>query len=464
MRKLTFPESFRWGVATSSFQIEGGADADGKGPSIWDRFCETPGNIEDGSDGKTACDHFHRWEEDVELLADLGVSTYRFSMAWPRVFPGGVGAVNQPGLSFYSRLVDALLEKSIRPLVTLYHWDLPDALQQRGGWAERSTAGAFADYAATAVRQLGDRVDHWVTHNEPWCSAILGHQHGVHAPGLKDHRMALLAAHNILLSHGLAVQAMRSERAELQVGIAHLLLPTYPASESEADRVAARRVDGEFNRWFVEPVALGRYPEDIVEHFCAQGALDDGHPVLSRPDDLATMSQPTDFFGLNYYSRGIIRAEIPESDNLPRQVPEPPQEERTTMGWEVFPRGLYDLAVRAKDEWKANKIFVTECGAAFPDRPDADGRVSDERRIVYLEGYFAEAHRAIKDAAPIEGMYVWSLLDNFEWAFGYTQRFGLTWVDYETLERRLKASGEWYRAVTRANGFAFREPAGGEEI
>ncbi len=445
-----FPEDFVWGVATSAYQIEGGAAADGRGPSIWDRFCTKPGAIEDGSSGAIACDHHGRWAEDVDLLAALGVTSYRFSIAWPRLFPAGTGRVEQAGFDFYDRLVDGLLEKGIEPLATLYHWDLPQALQDRGGWAERDVAKAFADYAFETTRRLGDRVKRWVTHNEPWCAAMLGNESGVHAPGNTDKRLALAVAHHLLLSHGLAVSAMRETASDLEIGIVQLTCPGHAASDSEADAEATQIFDEEFNRWFVEPVALGRYPERAVERYRSQGLIDDAHPVLRNPDDLALMSAPTDFLGINYYSRAIIRADV--ENNAPQTLFRPPDAELTDMGWEVYPDGLYETLMRATKEWRAQKIFVTECGAAYADPPDADGKVRDDRRTEFLAGHFRSAARALDDGAPLAGLFVWSLLDNFEWAFGYTKRFGIVWVDYETQERTLKESGRWYREVIRSNG------------
>lgn len=452
MVDLRFPDGFLWGVATSAYQIEGSTDVDGRGPSIWDHFAATPAKIEDGSDGSVACDHYRRWREDVDLMASLGVAAYRFSVAWPRLIPSGIGRHEPAGFDFYDRLVDRLLAAGIDPLVTLYHWDLPQALQERGGWADRDTAKAFADYAHAVARRLGDRVRRWVTHNEPWCAAILGHEAGVHAPGLTDKRVALAAAHHLLLSHGLAVSALRDAAPNLEIGIVQLTSAGHPASGSDADREATRAFDEEFNRWFIEPVALGRYPERALQRFQSQGLIDDDHPVLRDPEDLAIMSTPCDFLGINYYSRAIIRAGVPESDNEPQALFRPPPEALTDMGWEVYPDGLYEVLMRAANEWKARKLYVTECGAAYADGPDHDGVVRDDRRIEFLEGHFRSAARAIADGAPVAGLFVWSLLDNFEWAFGYTKRFGVVWVDYPTQQRTLKESGRWYQKVIRSNG------------
>ena len=447
-----FPKGFVWGVATSSYQIEGSIDADGRRESIWDRFASTPGKIEDETDGSIACDHYRRWETDVALISSIGANAYRFSIAWPRLFPKGTGAFNTSGFAFYDRLVDRLLENRIDPTVTLYHWDLPQTLQDRGGWSNRDTAKAFADYAHETTRRLGDRVKRWVTHNEPWCVAMLGHDSGAHAPGIKDRRTALAAAHHVLLSHGMAVPAMRDAASNLEIGIVHILSPGYPASDSDVDRDATRVFDEDFNLWFVEPGAHGRYPAAALERYRRSGAIDETHPVVSHPEDLRTMSVPTDFIGINYYSRAIIRADVPEPANRPQTLFPPPSSEKTDMDWEVYPDGLHNLLMRATNEWRAKKIFVTECGAAYSDGPDSDGRINDTRRIKFLDGHFRSAHRAIIEGAPLAGIFVWSLLDNFEWAFGYTKRFGIVWVDYETQKRTLKESARWYQNVIHSNG------------
>lgn len=447
-----FPQKFVWGVATSAFQIEGSTTSDGRGESIWDRFSGAPGKIEDGSDARTACDHYRLWSEDVDLIKQLGVDSYRFSIAWPRIFPEGSGAVNRAGLSFYDRLVDRLLSQGIKPFVTLYHWDLPQVLQDRGGWADRDTAKRFGDFAHTMGRRLGDRVKHWVTHNEPWCVSVLGNEGGQHAPGNTDRRLALAVGHHVLLSHGIAVGALRECADDLEVGIAHILSPGHPASSSEADARATQHFDQDFNRWFVEPAALGKYPPEAVERFRHEKLIDERHPVLSNPDDLKIISTPTDFLGINYYSRAIIRAGVPESENSPRELFTPPPEQLTDMGWEVYPTGLYEVLQRAATEWNAKKIYVTECGAAYDDGPDEDGRIADSRRISFLEGHFAEARRAIADGVPLAGLFVWSLFDNFEWAFGYSKRFGVVWVDFQTQQRSLKDSALWFQRFLESEG------------
>ncbi|MEL7367444.1 MAG: GH1 family beta-glucosidase [Myxococcota bacterium] len=452
MSNTRFPQDFVWGVATSAFQIEGATATDGRGESIWDRFASQPGKIEDGTDGARACDHYNRWQEDVDIIASLRVGAYRFSISWPRVFAKGSGPINSAGLAFYDRLVDTLLARDIEPFITLYHWDLPQTLQDKGGWLARDTARYFADYAHEVGRRLGDRAKKWVTHNEPWCSTILGHEAGEHAPGLKDRSKALAAGHHILLSHGLAVDALRDTFSDLEIGIVQLLCPGYPASDSDADVEATEVFEDDFNRWFMDPIAFGRYPQKAVARARAQGFIYEQHPVLAEPNDLEIISAPIDFVGINYYRRAIVRAEIPERDNRPRELFSPPKEEMTDMGWEVYPEGLYDVLKRVQDEWKFKKIFVTECGAAYGDGPDDNGQIRDLRRIKFLDEHFANAERAIADGVQVAGLFVWSLMDNFEWAFGYRKRFGLVWVDYATQERKLKDSAHWFREFIETNG------------
>lgn len=449
MTHLSFPKGFVWGVATSAPQIEGAVHEDGRRDSIWDRFAAEKGRIADGSDPGVACDHYHLWREDVGLMKWLGVGAYRFSIAWPRVLPEGRGAVNAKGLDFYDGLVDALLESNIRPFVTLYHWDLPQALQDAGGWGVRATAEAFVEYAAAVTERLGDRVRQWITHNEPWCIAHLGHEDGEHAPGHRDPAEALRAAHHVLLSHGWAVDAIRENSPGAEVGIVLNLVPVYPASPGERDRDAARWFDGFFNRWYLDPIFFGRYPEDAVADRIARGHLGTaGHPYVEK-GDLETIAKPLDFLGINYYSRVVMRS---GDAGKPVAVPMVPKEALTDMGWEVFPEGLYELLVRIDREYKPTRIYITENGAAYSDEPDAAGRVADNRRIDYLSGHIAAAHRAVATGVPLGGYFVWSLLDNFEWAHGYTKRFGLYHVDYETQRRIPRDSAFWFRDVLKRNG------------
>lgn len=448
---LTFPPHFLWGVATSSHQIEGAWQEDGKGESIWDRFSHTPGRISDKSTGDIACDHYHRWPEDIRLMQDLGLTAYRFSIAWPRILPAGRGQVNQAGLDFYSRLVDGLLEAGIKPFATLYHWDLPQALQDEGGWPARATAEAFVEYADVVSRGLGDRVQHWITHNEPWCISFLSHQIGEHAPGHQSWAEAFAAAHHILLSHGWAVPILRRNSPEAEVGITLNFSYPSPASASEADRSLAREFDGYFNRWFLDPIYGRRYPADKVHFYTEQcGFLPQGLDFV-RPGDYEAIAAPTDFLGVNYYTREVFRNTV-APDNLPQQVFRAPASELTDMGWEVYPDGLYRFLNRLHFEYQIPKLYLTENGVSYADGPDAEGRVRDQRRIDFLAAHFAAAHRAIQGGVPLAGYFVWSLLDNFEWAHGYRQRFGLVWVDFATQQRLPKDSALWYRDVIARNG------------
>lgn len=452
MTQFRFPNGFVWGAATSSYQIEGAYNEDGKGESIWDRFSHTPGKIQDGSSGDVACDHYHRWQDDIALMRDLKLQAYRFSIAWPRILPTGRGAVNEAGLDFYDRLVDGLLAANITPYVTLYHWDLPQALQDHGGWPVRATAEAFVEYADIVSRRLGDRVKHWITHNEPWCASILSYQIGEHAPGLHDCPAALAAAHHILLSHGLAVPVLRRNSPNAEVGITLNFTPATPASDSPADVAACRRFDGFFNRWFADPLYLGAYPEDMLAAYMAEGHLPAAGANFVQPGDLAVIATPIDFLGVNYYTRAVInssvvQAEIQSTDALP----DVPGAEHTEMGWEVYPNGIYDLLTRLHTDYRPGKLYITENGASYSDEPDADGRIHDARRLRYLRDHFIACKRAIDDGVPLAGFFVWSLMDNFEWAKGYTQRFGIVWVDYETQQRHPKDSALWFRQVITEN-------------
>jgi beta-glucosidase len=443
-----FPEGFVWGVATSAHQIEGAFDEGGRGESIWDRFAATPGTIADGSDASIACDHYHRWRQDIDLMLRLGVGAYRFSIAWPRILPDGSCPVNEAGLDFYDALVDALLENGIRPFATLYHWDLPQALQDRGGWGARETAEAFAKYAATVTRRLGDRVKNWITHNEPWCIATLGHEEGEHAPGHRDPAEALRVSHHVLLSHGLAAEVIRRNAPGAEVGIVLNLVPVWPLRTDEADREAARRFDGLFNRWYLDPLFRGRYPADVGEGRMHRGHLDGRDLPLVVEGDLDAISTRLDFLGVNYYSRVVIRA---GADGEPVPVAMVPKEELTDMGWEVYPKGLHELLLRIHGEYGPKNIYITENGAAFPDDAQTDGRIHDRRRINYLRAHVTAAHRAIADGVPLRGYFVWSLIDNFEWAHGYTKRFGLYRVDYSTQRRIARDSSFWYHDVVTTN-------------
>lgn len=441
MNKLTFPPDFLWGTATSSYQIEGAWNADGKGESIWDRFSHTPGKIEDSSSGDVACDHYYRWPEDVALMQELGLQAYRFSIAWPRILPQGRGQVNQKGLDFYSRLVDGLLAANITPFATLYHWDLPQALEDEGGWPVRATAESFVAYADVISRKLGDRVHHWITHNEPWVVAFMGYQQGTHAPGRRDWAAALRAAHHLLLSHGWAVPVLRRNSPGAQVGITLNLYWVMAASASAADQNQARWLDGYLNRWFLDPLYGRLYPADMVVDY--QSHLPLGLDFV-QPGDMTTISTPTDFLGINYYTRFVARdADAP--DNLPAQVTPASPEAHTDMGWEVYPDGLYGLLNRLYFEYQMPSLYITENGASYSTGVDENGRIPDIQRLNFLRDHFTAAHRAIQNGVPLNGYFVWSLMDNFEWAHGYQQRFGIVHVDYETQTRLPKDSALWYK-------------------
>jgi beta-glucosidase len=445
-RELSFPSSFLWGAATSAYQVEGAAHEDGRGESIWDRFCREPGAVANGDTGEVSADHYHRWREDVELMAGLGLNAYRFSIAWPRLFPSGRGAVNPAGLAFYDRLVDTLLEHEIAPLVTLYHWDLPAALEDEGGWLERPTVDAFADYAAATFDALGDRVTTWFTINEPWVVAVLGYQAGIHAPGIRDFRSGLVAAHHLLLAHGRAVEAFRASGKPGRIGAVLSLWPTYPASQSEADLEAAHGSDGYTNRWYLDPIFRGRYPDDTRELFESiagpLGFVHDG--------DLATIARPSDLLGVNYYTRRVVAAS--SASRLPwAVVPADRSLPADDRGWELVPDALTDLLVRLRDDYADPAMVITENGGVFHASPRPDGRVTDAGRTELLRTHLRAAHRAIEAGVRLEGYCHWSLLDNFEWAEGYRWRFGLVWVHYPTGERRLKDSARAYSEIVTAN-------------
>lgn len=459
-----FPDGFLWGSATASYQIEGAAKEGGRGPSIWDTFSHTPGRTRGGDTGDVADDHYHRWQEDLGHIADLGLGAYRFSTAWPRVQPGGRGPANREGLDFYSRLVDGLLERGVEPVLTLYHWDLPQDLEDAGGWATRDTAYRFADYAELVARELGDRVHLWTTLNEPWCCAYLGYASGAHAPGRAEPAAALAAVHHLNLAHGLGVQAVRSVLPSAQASVTlnlHVIRPVDPSSDD--DRDAARRIDALANRAFTGPLLSGAYPEDLL--------ADTAHVTdwaFVRPGDVETAHQPLDVLGINYYSTGLVRrwdGVSPRSqddghddalgspwvgaDDVEFVRPEGPY---TAMGWNIDPSGLTELLLRVHREHPGLPMMITENGAAFPDTVAPDGAVHDPLRIDYIARHLEAAGRAIDQGADVRGYFAWSLLDNFEWSFGYDRRFGLIRVDYDTLERTWKDSAHWYRGVVARNG------------
>jgi beta-glucosidase len=433
-RAPSFPPGFAWGAATAAYQTEGAATEDGRGESIWDRFTSLPGRVANGDTGRVACDSYHRYPEDVRLMRELGLNAYRFSIAWPRIVPEGRGAVNEAGLDFYDRLVDELLANGIEPFPTLYHWDLPQALEERGGWPVRDTVEAFAEYVEVVVARLGDRVSRWITQNEPWVVAWLGYGRGEHAPGRRSDRDALAAAHHVLLAHGRAVEVIRRDRPGADVGITIDVIPIHPLTTAEADLVATGEEDGFRNRWILDPVLRGSYPEDMSRRFARiLPPVHDG--------DLEAISAPIDFLGVNYYRRHVVKAGSNGSGPIVVDVPDG---EHTAVGWEVYPDGLHELLLRLHTEYDAPPLYVTENGAAFGDTR-RNGTVDDPERTSYLDRHLGAVARAIADGVPVDGYFVWSLLDNFEWARGYAPRFGLVYVDYGTLERVPKRSYHWYR-------------------
>ncbi len=448
---ITFPSDFLWGAATSSYQIEGATAADGRGPSIWDTFCREPGRIENGETGDVACDHYHRYAEDVALMGRLGLRGYRFSIAWPRILPTGRGPVNQAGIDFYSRLVDALLQRGIEPAATLYHWDLPQALEHQGGWLNRDTVSRFTEYAQTMYAALGDRVKLWITHNEPWCAGILGYFRGVHAPGGTDLRAGLAASHHLLLSHGAAVQAFRQSGRPGRIGITLSLFHTQPFADTEEHRRVAHLSDGYTNRWYLDPVFRGAYPADTWELMA--GLVSDTRFV--QPDDLKTIGCGTDFLGVNYYTRRTIEA-TPGTGEFGWTVHDRVGAPTTDLGWEIVPSGLTALLNDLEAAYGPRlPIFITENGAVFNDEK-VDGRVEDDRRVDFLARHFTAAHDAMQAGVNLQGYFVWSFMDNFEWAFGYRPRFGIVHVDYATLERTPKASARFLARVIADNGLVPR--------
>ncbi|MEW2381011.1 GH1 family beta-glucosidase [Micromonospora sp. NPDC047707] len=455
MSELRFPEGFRWGAATAAYQIEGAVRDDGRGPSIWDTFSRTPGKVHQGHTGDVACDHYHRYADDVALMAELGLRTYRFSVAWPRIQPDGTGPVNPRGLDFYDRLVDALLARGIDPLVTLYHWDLPQALEDRGGWTARETAEHFATYATVVHARLGDRVRTWTTLNEPWCSAYLGYGNGVHAPGVRDAGAAFTAVHHLLLGHGLAARALRAAGAET-VGITLNTGDIRPADpDRAADAAAVRLVDGLQNRIFLDPLLRAAYPDDVLDHVARIV-----EPTFLRDGDEKLIAAPIDLLGVNYYSPTYVAGRpdgagneaYPGTDGAVEFLP--PAGPLTDMGWMIEPAGLTRLLERLAADYPGVPLLVTENGAAYPDKTGSDpaGEIVDTDRIAYLDGHLRAAHEAIARGVDLRGYLVWSLLDNFEWAEGYRKRFGIVHVDYLTQRRTLKASARWYQEVISRNG------------
>jgi beta-glucosidase len=443
---ITFPEGFVWGTATASYQIEGAAREDGRGPSIWDTFSHTPGKVHAGHTGDVACDHYHRYVEDVALMGDLGLAAYRFSVAWPRVRPDGTGPVNTRGLDFYDRLTDELLGKGIDPVVTLYHWDLPQTLEDRGGWTVRETAEAFAEYAQVVYGRLGDRVGTWTTLNEPWCSAYLGYGNGIHAPGRRDPAGSLAAAHHLNLAHGLAPRALRSAGARtISITLNPCeVSPLDPANP--ADIEAARIIDGVANRIFFDPILRGQYPADVLEHISRITDLS----FISDGDE-AIINAPIDVLGINFYTPSYVSAkpghpgalDYPGSEGIAFRKPVGPV---TDMGWQIEPASLTRLLTRIHRDYPGTPLMITENGAAYPEG------VHDPLRIEYVDAHLRACHDALAAGVDLRGYFAWSLMDNFEWAEGYAKRFGMVHVDYTTQQRVLKDSAKWYREVIRRNG------------
>jgi beta-glucosidase len=436
---LNVPTNFFWGASTSAYQIEGAVSEDGRGSSIWDDFCATPGAILGNETGDVAVDHYHRVKEDIALLKQLGLNSYCFSVSWSRVFPSGRGALNRAGLDFYDRLVDTLLANGITPITKLYHWDLPSVLQQSGGWVNRDTAYAFADYAECVAQRLGDRVGWWLTHNEPWCTSYLGHVLGVHAPGVKDVQLGVYSAHHVLLSHGLAMQRVRANsRPDAQVGITLDYYPVHAYDSSPETQRAVESADAFRNRWFFDPIFKKQYPSQLFTDFGVS-------PPEVHEGDFELIGAPIDFLGLNYYTRMVVRApQGKEGGQAFEQVETLPGATYTGMQWEIYPEGLLEGLERIQREYAPRAILITESGAAFPDCWDGESVVADTERMQYLDQHIQRVGEAIAKGIPIRGYFAWSLLDNFEWAWGYSKRFGIIYVDFSSQKRIIKESGHWY--------------------
>lgn len=437
-----FPTDFLWGVSTAAYQIEGAAREDGRGASIWDTFAEIPGKVYQNQTGAVAADHYHRYLDDIALMKSLNLGAYRFSVAWPRILPEGVGTINQAGLDFYDRLVDALLAQEIVPAATLYHWDLPQALSEKGGWVNRDTAEAFADYAEVVARRLGDRVSLWQTHNEPWCVAYLGYGIGEHAPGIRDTSVVSAVAHHLLLSHGLALPRLRANTsASTQLGITLNFTPAYAGDDLPATRTAVEKAE-RANRWFADPIFKGRYPDGLFDDLGIA-------PPPVQTGDMEVISAPIDFLGVNNYTRALFQATGDGSQSV--QVDPVPGALYTEMHWEVYPRGLGDLLVWLQNEYAPEALFVIENGAAFPDTWDGQSDlIADPLRVAYLRDHIQSVGRAIEQGANVKGYFAWSLMDNYEWAFGYSKRFGIVYIDYPSQRRIVKESARWYADFIRS--------------
>lgn len=445
MTIIQFPKDMKWGVATASYQIEGATSEGGRGPSIWDTFAKTPGKVVNGDNGDIACDSYHRYDEDVELMKELGVDTYRFSVAWPRIFPNGVGEVNQEGLDYYHRLIDKLLENGIEPMCTLYHWDLPQALQDKGGWANRETIDAFVQYSELMYKEFSGKIKKWITLNEPWCISFLSNFIGVHAPGNRDLQLATQISHHLLVAHGKSVIKFRELGIDGEIGFAPNTTWLEPYSTRQEDIDACNREIGWYIEWFMDPVFKGTYPDFMVEWFKKKGV-----ELQIEEGDMDTIQQPIDFLGINYYTGHIARYK--ENEGLLDWELVEMNYNRTDIGWPIYPDGFYNVLTRIKDNYGDVPIYITENGSCYNDEPE-NGVVQDDGRISYFEQHLTALHRAMESGVNIKGYIIWSLLDNFEWAEGYTMRFGIVHVNYRTLKRTPKESYYWLKQTITNNWF-----------
>ena len=453
MAGIQFPEGFIWGCATSSYQIEGGVREDGRGETIWDRYCSIPGNVANGDNGDVASDHFHRYQEDVALMKEMGMKAYRFSIAWSRILPDGTGVVNEKGVQFYSNLIDELLAAGIEPYITLYHWDLPQKLQDRGGWMNPDMAEYFLEFSKICIDRFGDRVKKWITLNEPYCAAFLGYYEGRQAPGYHDFSAAVLAAYHMYIGHGLVVKYYREKGLGGEIGIALNLMGRLPFSDKPEDVEAAKRADGYLNRWFIEPIMLGKYPQDMIDFYTSKGVV---LPEFKK-EDLELMSQPLDFIGLNYYNDFYVKY----SEKVwPLQfaIENPPHCVVNDRNWPVTEPGFKRMMKRMKEEYGVDNIVVTENGTSFHDIVNVNHEVKDDARLDYLDRHIRVLHDTMEEGVHVTAYFVWSFYDNFEWSFGYNSRFGIVYVDFNTQERIVKESGRWYSEVIRRNGLEIETP------
>jgi len=444
MASITFPKNFLWGTASASYQIEGAWNEDGKGESIWDRFSHTPNKIKHGDTGDVACDFYHLYRDDIAMMAQLGLNSARISLSWPRMIPLGHGATNQKGIDFYNRVIDEFLKHDITPFVTLYHWDLPQALEEVGGWTNRELANYFADYAALCSKHFGDRVKYWMAFNEPWIFTVLGYMIGIHAPGIHDRKIALKAGHVVNLAQGLGVRALRANSRPEMVGTAFSMQPIFPKTDSIEDREAAERYHRFNNVWFLETAMEGRYPKIFLE-----GSEEEWLDI--RPGDMQTVKAPLDFVGINLYTRMTIAYDPHDKMMGTHPAYHGEENELTEFGWEVYPQALSKMILRIRDDYPKMPIYVTENGCSYGDKPDVDGKVRDNRRIRFLRGYIGEMGRAIEQGADVRGYFLWTFTDNFEWAEGFQQRFGIVYCDFENQQRYIKDSGHWYSELARSN-------------